>query len=122
MKHTGYTKGEWIADNHHIGDGWRVFVRHNADIDQHDAICDLETWQTEEETEANARLIADAPQLAEENERLRTVNAELIHACELALKALSVEYGDGKGTVDATKALHAFGNLKAALARGEGRE
>ena len=54
-----------MADNHLIGDGWRVFVRHNADIDQHDAICDLETWQTEEETEANARLIAAAPDLLE---------------------------------------------------------
>uniref|UniRef100_A0A6M3JR48 Uncharacterized protein n=1 Tax=viral metagenome TaxID=1070528 RepID=A0A6M3JR48_9ZZZZ len=60
-----HTKGQWIADNHLLGDGWRVFIQHGAGNDQHDAICDLETWQTEKETEANARLIASAPDLLE---------------------------------------------------------
>ncbi len=32
------------------------------------------------ETDANKRLIVDAPRLADENERLRSVNAELVEA------------------------------------------
>ena len=71
MKHT---RGLWQADRHHIGDGWRVFVKHKADADQHDAICDLETWQTKEETRANAALIASAP--------------ELLEACKMALNEI----------------------------------
>uniref|UniRef100_A0A6M3LWM1 Uncharacterized protein n=1 Tax=viral metagenome TaxID=1070528 RepID=A0A6M3LWM1_9ZZZZ len=62
MKHT---KGPWKAGHHHIGDGWRVFVQHQADDDQHDAICDIETWQTKEETQANAALMAASPELLE---------------------------------------------------------
>jgi len=60
MKHT---PGPWKADNHIIGDGWRVFVPRHDEADQHDAIADVETWQSDTETEANARLIAAAPDL-----------------------------------------------------------
>ncbi len=76
-----HTPGTWKADRHLISDGWRVFVQHNADNDQHDAICDLETWQSDEQTEANARLIADAPRLAEEN-------ATLLDALKMAVRFL----------------------------------
>ena len=57
------------------------------------------------ETEANAALIIEA------------VNNHhaLKHACKLALDALTTTYENGKGVVDAQVALHAFGNLKAAL-------
>ena len=60
-----HTKGTWKATRWNIGDGWRVHVLHTADNDTHDAICDLETWQTDKETVANARLIAAAPELLE---------------------------------------------------------
>uniref|UniRef100_A0A6M3KJA5 Uncharacterized protein n=1 Tax=viral metagenome TaxID=1070528 RepID=A0A6M3KJA5_9ZZZZ len=55
--------------------------------------------------EANAALIIEA------------VNNHhaLKHACKLALDALTTTYENGKGVVDAQVALHAFGNLKAAL-------
>lgn len=53
---------------------------HHNGLDMHDAICDLETWQTEEQTEANARLIAAAPELLEALEnlvaRLDTITTE----------------------------------------------
>uniref|UniRef100_A0A6H1ZWR9 Uncharacterized protein n=1 Tax=viral metagenome TaxID=1070528 RepID=A0A6H1ZWR9_9ZZZZ len=39
----------------------------------------------------------------------------LKHACKLALDALTTTYENGKGVVNAQAALHAFGNLKAAL-------
>jgi hypothetical protein len=42
---------------------------------------------------------------------------DMYEACKLALSALQVEYSDGKGIVDAQKALHAFGNLRAAIAK-----
>lgn len=58
-----HTEGKWKAAKHLIGDGWRVFVQHEADADMHDAIADLETWQTDGTTEANAHLIAAAPEM-----------------------------------------------------------
>ena len=60
-----HTKGPWSATRWAIGDGWRVHVLHTADNDVHDAICDLDTWQSDDQTEANARLIAAAPELLE---------------------------------------------------------
>ncbi len=66
-----HTKGKWTFGNHHCGDGMRVFVQHEADTDQHDAICDLETWQTEEETKSNAQLIASSPDLLEACKKAR---------------------------------------------------
>jgi len=46
-----------------------------------------------------------------------TINRELAYAVKLAIDALAVKYRDGKGTVDAKKALHALGNLKSALSQ-----
>ena len=46
---------------------------------------------------------------------------DVFEACKLALGVLSVEYENGKGIVAASVALHAFGNLKAAIAKAEGR-
>jgi len=60
---TKHTPGPWKHAPHLCSDGYRVFVPHEADNDQHDAIADLETWQTPEQTEANARLMAAAPDL-----------------------------------------------------------
>ncbi|MDD5265147.1 MAG: hypothetical protein PHU43_10000, partial [Candidatus Bipolaricaulis sp.] len=62
----------------------------------------------EGESEANARLIAAAP--------------DLYQACRLAMSVLAVEYENGTGKLDASKALHAFGNLKYAVARADGEE
>ena len=97
MKHT---PGPWKADMHHIGDGWRVFVQHKAESDQHDAICDLETWQKDRETQANARLIAASPALLE--------------ACEMALRVL-LQTGNGEDYVDRT-----INDLEAALSAAKG--
>ena len=57
------------------------------------------------ENKANAALI------------VKSVNNHhaLKHACKLAMDALTTTYENGKGVVDAQAALHAFGNLKAAL-------
>ena len=67
---TKHTPGPWKYAPHLCSDGYRVFVPHEADNDQHDAIADLETWQTPEETEANACLIAAAPDLLAACEKL----------------------------------------------------
>ena len=82
--------------------------------------CDMSTWHRI--TEDDGSTVAYVPDIVTaqqviETERVRAVNAELIHACKLGLNALSVPYENGKGSVDATKALHAFGNLKFALSR-----
>ena len=100
-----YTKGNWTYGNHLCSDGMRVFVRHEADNDQHDAICDLETWQDETETEANARLISAAP--------------DLLVACKVALKKLSghPSFWDTRGVVSSPGRL-----LEEAIAKVEGKE
>lgn len=56
---------------------------------------------------------------AEANIQLMTAAPELLHAAKLALDALTTTYENGKGIVDAEKALHAFGNLKAAITAAE---
>jgi len=73
-----HTPGQWTHAKHLIGDGYRVFVDHGNGQDMHDAIADLETWQTDEQTEANARLIAAAPDLLEALERLEQAAIDLI--------------------------------------------
>lgn len=97
----GHTPGPWKAGRHNIGDGWRVFVKHHADADQHDAICDLETWQSEKATKANATLIAAAP--------------ELLIACKGAIAALS-QHKTFPADIDAAKSF-----LTDAIAKAEGR-
>lgn len=62
MKHTGYTPGPWmfVSGTQRVGSGSWGCV---ADI--------AGTVASPEMRAANGRLIADAPRLAEENERLR---------------------------------------------------
>lgn len=68
------------------------------------------------EAEANAQLIARAPELLADNDRLREVNAELVEALRLAVRQLDwasevLQSPDGSTIVHATKA------AKAALAK-----
>lgn len=50
-------------------------------------VADCGPWgEREQENEANATLIARAPDLLAENERLRAINAKLLEACEAIRK------------------------------------
>ena len=60
--------------------------------------------------------------MMKQNKVLIKAAPDLLHAAKLALAVLCVEYKDGEGIVDAADALHAFGNLKAAIDKAEGRE
>ena len=98
-----FTKGKWTFGNHHCGDGMRVFVQHEDDADQHDAICDIENWQTEEETHANAYLISSAP--------------ELLEACKLARTYLGKIVADGLLTNCAVSPKRALAIIDGAISR-----
>ena len=104
-----FTPGKWIADRHICGDGWRVFVQHTAENDQHDAICDIETWQSDEQTKANAFLIA--------------ASKKLLACCKLALPLLQ-EYRERviKGEITGhllTADYEATRDMEAAIAAAE---
>ncbi len=105
MKHEGYTKGEWEVQK-----PWGIGKEYNCDIVKEESGPHRYKWHVgawgvngkgyahiatvsglhfgqengDKIAEANGRLIADAPRLAEENERLRAVNAELVEACKMA--------------------------------------
>ncbi len=104
-----HTKGKWIFGNHHclVGDGMRVFVQHEHDADQHDAICDLELWQTEEETTANAHLISAAP--------------DLLEACKLARTYLGKIVADGLLTNCVMSPSRALTIIEGVIAKAEGK-
>jgi len=61
MEHTGYTPGPWEID--FTGQYYKNCIRHNGLI-----VCQM---PPRPKRDADAALIADAPRLAEENERLR---------------------------------------------------
>ena len=61
-----------------------------------------------EQNVANARLIAAAPETAEERNRLREINADLLEACKLALNAF-----ENNWAID-------WDILKKAIAKAEG--
>ena len=95
---TKHTPGPWKYAPHLCSDGYRVFVPHEADNDQHDAIADLETWQTPEQTEANARLIAAAPDLLQAVKLLqvRVFMAEGSENEEYRMATAAIQKAEGK--------------------------
>lgn len=81
------------------------------------AIADVKTYHgrfTPEEIEANARLIASAPTLAAENERLRAEKAELLAALHATIVA------SGRGTKPRDDDPNWVRNARAALAKATG--
>lgn len=72
MKHTGYTPGPWSADQRASGD-W--FVRPDRWLSS------VAQCGHDGDSEANARLIADAPRLAERREKLEAWVAEAFAWC-----------------------------------------
>ena len=90
-----HTPGPWIKDR-------------NLITDQDGQDIATVTYHQNGYVQANARLIAAAP--------------DLLKAAKLALDALTTVYDKGRGIVKAELALHAFGNLKTAIEKAEGRE
>lgn len=79
MKHTGFTPGPWRLDERD-GGGYRVTAS-----EEHVTFLDSTRYvdrRPDEEAEANARLIADAPRLAERAEKLEKGLADLVEAHE----------------------------------------
>lgn len=106
-KPAGHTSGPWtvaVLDSVHeyasieAGDGVTELVR----------ICDIPSWPcATEEAEANARLIASAP--------------ELLAALELTLAPLQTAYIESNRTGHGSEAAHAFLLARAAIAKARGQ-
>jgi hypothetical protein len=89
MMSAQHTPGPWKAAPHLLGEGtWRVFVPKAADDDMHDAIADLEHWQSFGATEANARLIAAAPTLLEAVEETERILRPYVHGSDDEIERL----------------------------------
>ena len=71
--------------------------------------------------EANARLIAAAPETAAERDRLRALNAELLEALEVALYALRRATWDDEAA-DFHLCFHADDLVCTAIAKAKGQE
>ena len=104
-RHEGFTPGPWEATNDYapgVMTSWDV-IAPGPSITVATGL-----------TEANARLMADAPRLLAENEQLRQRQAKLVEALELVQRRLSKCY-----TPEESDTLQAA-NAALAAARGEG--
>lgn len=93
MKHTGYTPGPWLAatkDNLDT-DGAGVFAHNKAGLPYYIALCRYMGSGDPSRAIANARLIADAPRLAEENEKLRGILVLILDAATHQATGWSME-------------------------------
>lgn len=79
---TKHTPGPWVVDLKPLEEDGRVFVYPLGDDDfaTRADVCDVHAWDGETARDANARLIAAAPELLER-----------LHACERAIAALIAE-------------------------------
>lgn len=96
-----HTSGQWTYSAR-IDEGYRV---HTIAGGMADAIADIDEWQTKEETEANARLIASAP--------------ELLATLKLSLQYLHKMEADGVKT--ALPVLAVINRVGQAIEKAEGR-
>lgn len=102
MKHT---KGPWVVYENISEFKTGYVVVETADGDR---IYEREVYKSTYENEfANAALIAAAPDLLEERDKLKAVNAELLEALEEIVEQLEGEYFN-------------FSNARAAIAKAEG--
>jgi hypothetical protein len=78
-KYAGHTPGPWQVS--HVGGTWRHSVHSEAK-----SICTTAntTAEDHDEDEANARLMADAPKLLAERDRLREALNQLIERTDIA--------------------------------------
>ncbi len=105
-------------------------IPHHGYVDRCD-LCSSTKWEYSKENNRIYSLndefeqVAEICRITDNNKcyaRLIAAAPEMYHALELALDALCVEYENGVGIlgrVDAKKALHAFGNIKAVLTKIE---
>lgn len=105
---SAYTKGPWQVHSEHKP--WEVIANIDGPDDgryRYDSICDCDQDSSSrldsDETKANARLIAAAPELLESAKEL----------CALA-------YGSGRGGLVEFRP-HEFDDLHAAIAKAEGK-
>ena len=95
-----YTQGKWEVSRR-IDEGYRV---HTVSGGRADAIADLDEWQTKEETEANANLIAAAPGLLEEHKQWAKILGHIIvralqgdyEALDTYAKCIPIEFVNGE--------------------------
>lgn len=120
--HTKSTPGPWTVEEH---DGKAWSIRCNPDdADSGTFVCDMVSSRSPHETSANARLIARAPSMAAEIERLRAVNAELVAALETLSAAVRWHYLPICETYAGAPCAHAkdaeIAQARAALAKANG--
>ena len=118
---TEHTPGPWGATTRQRSWDWVVFQASDPNTE----ICQMFHDGTDENLtgEANARLIAAAPETAAERDRLREINAELVEALE-AHRAWSYAEEHNLGTFEAKSVLCAHANslTLAALAKAKGEK
>lgn len=112
-----HTPGPWYTRFCRRAGGKSTWeIRHDAGHQWHVAdvygISDGEKTYGHGFAEANARLIAAAPETAAERDRLREVNAELVAALESALKSLEIDGPDSAAAVLRTDARAAIAKAK----------
>ena len=128
MKHKGYTAGKWIDAPWFYENGKYRKTMVQTDKTAVAEVLDLYRPDDLEnkEMQANARLIADAPRLAEEVERLRAINAELVEACRELVRVAShikdAPLADALKYVPISAYHQARAKGKTAIAHAEGRE
>lgn len=84
-----HTPSPWTVEEI---DGKAWSIRCDADdTDSGTFVCDMVSSRSPHETSANARLIARAPDMADEIARLRSVNAELVAALHRLYDAFSAD-------------------------------
>ena len=110
---TGYTPGPWEKRMGVDVDTWDIYGNADAPIHGKLYLCHVE------KNEADANLIAAAPETAAERDRLREVNGELVKAgISLALEArhlINTKHG-GEFLLDRVK------NMETAIRKAEGGE
>lgn len=112
MKHEGYTPGPWEVLNNYVKKVGGAVIATTA---RNDALCNFEAEVASLEDAANTLLIADAPRLAEEVERLRAVNADLVESLKDVLaRDLVITYDEDLITDEMRT------KIKAAVAHAEG--
>ncbi len=113
--------------NKHTPPPWTVYKHRNGKLEIHgnervvdgDEICDL---IAENVSESNAELIRRSPELLEENERLKSSNAELLECLIELSKSFTGEYSNdqrGDDEIDEHKELWEE-KSRAAIAKAKG--
>lgn len=112
---SGYTPGPWKAEGPDWAGDYNITPPHEEAV----VAAVISNVRPASEVEANARLIAIAPEMADEIVRLRALNAELLEASRKFVVAQ-----DGEGDDDILNMLNygeAVDALRALIAKAEGR-